>query len=206
MQKDWNSAIGNARLKSSTEADRRRFFRVDDYAAIKFRIITTEQSHSIEKRILEGPPSVHSLTGAFAATTCQMDQVMRNFQNREPDIAHYLKTLNEKLDLLARSMFMEDNDLITQPTQAVNISASGISFQGEAQLPDNARVELKLLAFPSLINILSIAKVVRCDYMPEANESAPYFTALDFETIREQDKELLVQHVIHQETTQLRNR
>ncbi len=184
-------------------SDRRRFFRVQDHIALKFRQVLPAELEELISNLSSQETTRLSLPGTFAATSRRMEHLLRKIKETQPDLATYLKSLNEKLDIIARALFMENSDLADVSPCEVDLSASGVAFRSEVYLKPGGNIELKLLIFPSLIHITTIGVVIRSERSGEPSER-PYDVAVDFDFIREKDRELIIQHVLRKEVSDLR--
>ena len=61
-----------------------------------------------------------------------------------------------------------------------------------------------MVLFPSMIGILTISRVIHCERMDDGNSQFPWQVAVEYEHLRETDRELLVRHIMAKETEQLR--
>lgn len=186
--------------------ERRRYFRIADLLAVKHRVLSREEADQLEEALRSEHPNRYSLTGTFATLTQQMDGLMRKIKPRNSDIALYLENLNYKLDMLARSLLLEDNEMLDQPVSEVDLSAGGIAFEQATPLKPGSLLELKMLLYPSLLQITALGEVVRCEHPNKIDPNAVYSTAVDFAYIRTDDRELLIQHVIKREAVLLEKR
>ncbi len=185
-------------------AERRRYFRVEDHLILEYRPLAPgEREHAVQN-LKEDQPSRHLIASSFASTSQQMKYVLRKVQEREPEIALYLETLNEKLDLLARQLAMETTELSEQRPRKVDISAAGISFEADHSLEENSLLDLKMLLFPSFDYIRAVGRVVRCQAIGDTQEGRVYRLAVDFDYLRDDDLELLAQHVTKKESSRIR--
>ena len=189
---------------SDDPAERRRYFRVEDHIILEYALLADGEREHVIKTLRDDHPSRHLIASSFASTSQQMQYVLRRIQEREPEIALYLQTLNEKLDLLARQLAMESTELTDQTPRRVDISASGACFEAAQPMEPGQLVDLKMLLFPSLDYIRSVGRVVRCAETTEAQQESAFSIAVDFDYLRDDDRELLVQHVVKKQSSQLR--
>ena len=61
-----------------------------------------------------------------------------------------------------------------------------------------------MVLFPALVGIVTISRVVSCSRMEDDNTRFPWQVAVEYEHLRETDRELLVRHIMSKETEQLR--
>lgn len=185
-------------------AERRRFFRIEDRLALRYRLLDDDELASALARLESGYPDKLSLASGFAATSAQMRHTLDRFRRDMPDVASYLEALNEKLDLLVQLLATTDDDVGSQPTQEVSLSASGISFTADEPLPAHSNIEVKMLLFPSYTCILAFGTVVHCGPAETGRPSGRYSVGVDFTNLREADRDLIVRHVTQRQSTMLR--
>lgn len=186
--------------------ERRRFVRIEDQVALKYSVIP---KGSLEERVTQlrkAPPSFLRVASHFAANSRQMTPMLGRIRAQQPELACYLAMVNKKLDLLARSLSITDHELADEPARKVNLSAGGISFCTERELPPKTILELKLFAFPSLLYLVTFGTVRRCARIDESEQGFCFLVAIEFNFITEEDREMLVQHIVQRELSQLRAR
>jgi hypothetical protein len=93
-------------------------------------------------------------------------------------------------------------ELPGHPTHCINVSASGLNFRCEQAFAVGTLLELRLLLFPSFTRMLVYASVVRSLELP--GELPPYDIGVEFAHIEENDRELLIKHVLQKESALLR--
>jgi len=119
-------------------------------------------------------------------------------------VASYLEALNAKLDMLMQILATSDDDLGDGPTHDVNLSASGISFTAEEPAAVDTHIELKMLLFPSYTCILAFGTVVHCGPAEDGRPSGRYSIGVDFNHLREEDRDLIARHVTLRQSSMLR--
>lgn len=189
--------------KQDSDQERREFFRIDDRVNLSYQIVSEEE---LAKRVkaLECSPSdgltvmtrLTSISQQFAATLHRIDQ-------QNPDVADYLKALDQKLEVLAQTFLSRNSDLVEQPTQIVNLSAGGIAFSVVDEIEQGTPLEVKLLLSPTYTGILTYGRVVSCD---PAEEDDSYHVRVDFEHIRDSDRDALIRHILRRQGEYLRRR
>lgn len=185
-------------------AERRRYFRIKDQVALKYQVLSEQEYVDAVSGVPESRPGLMSLANTFAASTRQMAPTVRRIRELYPDLCRYLGMVNDKLDMLARAMSLAESDMAKSPTQSICLSAGGIAFDARAPLPLGVRLRLTLVLFPSLVHIVALALVVRD--RPSCNEKSKQRVAVEFTDITEEDRELLIQHIVQRESSRLRAR
>ena len=186
--------------------EKRRYYRLRDSVALKYRILTDEELARTLGRMEIGQPDLLSLASSFAAASGNMQRSFERFRHRSPDIASYLDGLNAKLDQLIQLLVANEGEFGDEPTHDVILSGSGVSIHSAIPIPVGAKLEIKLLMFPSYSCVLAFGKVVRCVMNTNGSQVGQTFdVAVDFTHIRESDRDLIVRHVNQKQTLELRN-
>ena len=191
-------------MQTSTNADdRREYFRINDEVALKYRVIERSEIDDLVAKRREGHLDVNAMASAFATTGFDMKHAMEKCRRDLPEVATYLEGLNNKIDLLIRLLMASGSQLPDHPTHDVNLSASGLSFKGTLDVPRETIVEVKLLFFPSFLFVVSYGHVVRCSASKEI-DGFPYELAVEFSHLEDNDRELLIRHILQKESAMLR--
>ncbi len=192
------------KANSLEAAERRRFYRIEDDVALKYRVVRKEELATAMSRAKEGYPDLVGVASAFADMNVRMKHALDKCRQETPEVALFLEGLNEKLDTLIHLLALSEAGLPDRPTHRVNLSASGIRFNAREGTPVGSALEVRLVFFPSFLCMTSFGQVVRCARAKESAPGYPYDIALEFIYIRESDRELLVRHVLQKESTTLR--
>jgi hypothetical protein len=90
------------------------------------------------------------------------------------------------------------------PTHDVNVSACGMAFRSFSPLLEGTSLELELLLFPSHQYVRAYGKVTCCRNDAERDLGSAYKIAVDFKFIRDDDRELLVSHILKKQSELLK--
>lgn len=181
------------------QAERRRYFRIDDEIILVYRSISPQDMpdpEQFQSRFVD----CFSLTSTLEYLTQESQAQLRLIQRDYPDVAKYFEALERKINVLAQAFMVSHNSLTDQPTHKVNLSASGIAFDTAQFLAEGQILELKMVVPPGLVGIVTFGKVIYC----RKQEDGLYRTGVDFFSLRDQDREFLIRHVIKRQLTQLR--
>lgn len=193
-------------LTGADDTERRRFFRIQDEVRLAVRVVTEGDLMGEAAWAGTDPPGRQALANTFSATTQQTEYLLRRIKEDQPDIARYLGALNEKLDLLARLLSLEESGLADMPARLVSLSAVGVSFPWEREIAPPASVEITMLLAPSLQCVRALGKVLRCENAPRAQGVSPYRISVEFAHIGRDERELLIQHIVQRESALLREK
>jgi len=184
--------------------ERREYFRIDDRIALDYRVIDEADVEALLEKINAGVPDKFMAASSFAATSRQICHLLHRLQSESPELVRCLQAIDQKLNTLAQLFVAEEIGIETRPAREVNISAGGLAFRAQHQAKIGDLLEMRMVLLPSLMGILTIARVVKCERINDGNLQFPWRIAVTYEHIRESDRELLVRHIMMRETEMLR--
>jgi hypothetical protein len=127
--------------------ERREYFRIDDSIRVSYTVVDAQSvPEDIEERVHNDRFSVMTRLQAISQ---HLSASFHRIEQRDPDVADYLKALDEKIILLGQSFLAEEKELLGQPSRSVNLSAGGLALDVADELAVGDRVEIKLLLLPS---------------------------------------------------------
>ncbi len=184
--------------------ERREFFRIDDSIRVNYRVIDASSVPvDIDERVNNDRFSVMTRLQGISQ---HLSASFHRIEQRDPDVADYLKALDEKINLLGQSFLAEEKELLGQPSQSVNLSAGGLAMDVAEQLTTGDRVEIKLLLLPSYTGVLAYGEVVAVDDNPQPDDGYPYHVRINFTLIRNIDQDALIRHILRRQGEMLRQR
>lgn len=183
--------------------DRRRFFRIEDDVNLFFKIVD-EQEIISASQVSNDLLSNCSLVTALDMLDQECKLVMYRIEKSEPEIAEYLKLLESKISLIAQAVMHQGNDFSKGNMRHANISASGLAFECENELKQGEFLEIKLLLTSCLAVIVIYGKVIYCKANEKGEDTMPYLIGVDYINMKEQDREVLIKHVVKRQMQQIR--
>lgn len=187
----------------SHPSERRQFFRIDDDINLFYKKIDVNFMQN--SKDLSGEVLRHcSLAAALDILGQESQIIFSRIERNTPDVAEYLKVINSKIDLLSRAVLMEGNDLSEQQSRNASLSASGVAFECEEMLTGGDFLELRLLLTSCLAVIVCYGQVVYCRKNHADNPEFPYVVGVEYTDMKEQDRELLIKHVVKRQIQQIR--
>ena len=189
----------------SLEDERRRFFRIEDLVHLTYRVIDDGEMSKKTELLGKGVLEQFMVMSSLSAITAEMAATFRKIEIDNPDIAAYLKALDKKVELIGKAIMLDEVDAAENKAAAVNLSASGIAFHTNEILPVDSHVELKMMLLPSYTGILTYGKVVGNDSIDGDSEYRNQ-VRIDFTHLRDEDRDMLIKHVIRKQGDMLRER
>jgi hypothetical protein len=185
--------------------DRREFFRIDDSIQVSYRVITSEEiPSSIEEQLRAGDR--FTVMTRLQELSQHLSASLHRIEQRDADIADYLKALDEKINLLGQSFLSEERELLDQPSRKVNLSAGGLAMDITEQLEVGSLVEVKMLLLPSYTGLLAYGEVLGVDKSEADHPEYPFHTRINFTLIRGADQDALIRHITRRQGEMLRHR
>lgn len=170
--------------------DRRDFFRIEDRVGLEYRRIRPGETG-------DGDPFAEDHLDSLKSELKRLDQEVRNqlplLAERDRLTASLLKSLNGKVDTLARIMAFEQNPLQPEDWQMVTLSEGGLAFCSDVdgwQVGDRMAVRMTLP--PELYQPEGVAQIL--DIQPEPTGEARIHTA--FIELPDSDRQLIARHVM----------
>lgn len=189
--------------KEAIVEDRRRYFRIEDQVNLFYKVVDEQKMLSATQQSSDMLAGC-SLISALDSLDQEAKQIMIRIEKHQPDIAEYLKIVDTKIGLIANEMMRNDQDLTESNLCKTNISASGIAFETKESLSEGQFLQLKLLLTSCFAVIVLYGKVIYCKQNPDAEADMPFLVGIDFVNINQQDREILVKHVVKRQMQQLR--
>lgn len=182
--------------------ERRRFFRIDDTVNLFYKIVDEETVTALSY-VSDDVLSNSSLAAILDALSQEARIIGFRLEKKEPEIFEYLKLMDAKINMVAQAVMMEGSKFGEHDSQDVNISASGLAFHTDEELNAGQFLEIKMMLTSCMAVIVVYAKVVYCLY-DEDNEEFPYHIGVDYINMKEEDRELLIKHVVKKQMQQIR--
>lgn len=185
-----------------TRKERRRYFRIDDevnlyYKKVDEKIITQS---SLSDNVLANC----SLTAALEMISQESRLMMSRIERNTPDIADYLKLIDSKIELLSQAIMMQGTDFKEKDTRNANLSASGVAFDSEEVLQAGEFLEIKMLLVSCMAVIVTYGRVIYCKEKQLPEDRYTHVVGVDYVNMKEQDRELLIRHVVKRQMQQIR--
>ncbi|MBL4865826.1 MAG: hypothetical protein JKY67_05575 [Pseudomonadales bacterium] len=177
-------------------SERRRYVRVSDIVALRYRIMDEDEVVDAEK---VGSPH-------FGSQLLQLDNqlqvLMPRLKEWNANVGGALELLNQKILVISEQLSeapLEDSVVARE----VNLSACGVAFPTKEKVDVDDNIWLELVLRPIHLRIVTTGRVVGCEESGEDSEY-PYFIRADLTGVCAEDQESLIQHVIRRESQLLK--
>ena len=175
---------------AQASSDRRDFFRIRDHIGLEIRKLAPDNASK------ENPfngSHLESLRSEFKRLDQDVRAQLATLAERDRLLTSLIKSLNGKLDTLARIMAFEQNPLQPEDWQEVTLSEGGLSFSSStpAWQPGD-RLAVRMTLPPELFQPQAIARVL--EVHPDSSGGARVHT--EFARINDGDRQQIARHVM----------
>ena len=153
-----------------------------------------------EDELAAAMPYAFRIASEMAALEAQAIRPLRNLGDHAETLAEYLNHQSRKIDLMM-SFVLHQQDEPEYRFKTVKLGGGGVIIESSDPLEVGTHAELKLFLDAEAAAIFCFGEVITCEQVEDS-----YHIAFIFNTIREQDQELLVRASLHIQTQQLRKR
>lgn len=189
--------------KSNNNIERRRFFRIDDDVNLFYKSVD-ERSIIAASKVSDDMLSSCSLITALDVLDQESRIIMFRLEKNDPEIAEYLKLQDAKIKLIAETLMRQGNDFNEGTMRSANISASGLAFDSIEAISENSFLQIKLLLTSCFAVISIYGKVIHCQKSDVIDGKQHYQIGLDYINLKDQDREILIKHVVKRQMQQIR--
>jgi hypothetical protein len=185
--------------------EKRRYFRVNDKINLLLRVVD-ESKISQRSHVSMDVLSSCSLSAALEVLNQEAAAVSSRLERRDPEVFEYLKIIDNKINLIASALNPREEAFSEHDMHEVSLSAAGVAFTNEIALPVGTLLELRMLLTSCLVVIVAFARVVQCKDISQDNATYPFAICAEYINMNEEDRELLIKHVIKKQMQQLRDK
>ncbi|MDQ7072408.1 MAG: PilZ domain-containing protein [Gammaproteobacteria bacterium] len=185
--------------------DRREFFRINDTVFVEISAIDGKELQSRVTAISNPIPDEGNLVQQqLDELTGSLTRLIDQISQSDRETARALRILDEKVNLVARSVQHQNNIADHLDTTDVNLSGGGIAFLSADKYQTKSPVEIRIELSHSGNFITAIANVISCDKEYDAPKETPYYLRLAFSHMSEHDRNALVKHTLSRQAQILR--
>ena len=187
---------------NTEKQERRRFFRIEDTVNLFYKVID-EKTVAAISYVSDDVLSNCSLVAALDVLSQEARIIAPRLERTEPEMYEYLKIMDAKINLIAQAVMMQGNDFSEHNSRNVNLSASGLAFEAEDAIEVGTFLEVKIMLTSCMAVIIAYAKVIYCK-QNEQGGNFPYFIGVNYVNMKDDDRELLIKHVVKKQMQQIR--
>lgn len=185
--------------------EKRRYFRVNDTINLFHKVIDENALNSLS-HVSNDVLSNCSLTTALDVLSQEARMLAPRLERRDPELFEYLKIMDTKINLIAQAVSSQSEQFAEHDTREVSLSATGLAFSNEMPIEQGELLELRMLLTSCMAVIVAYGRVVQCKDISQDNPQRPYAICVEYINLKEDDRELLIKHVVKKQLQQLRDK
>lgn len=164
---------------NTEDAERRLLSRINDSMRINYQLITRTSA-------MKDPYDSEFALPRYFLLLAELDEIdtvqkisLASLENQQPEVAHILQLMNQKISLLTGSMYDSMvESLLPTPTR-VNISESGLSFYARDRIPPGSHIHMTISHPKNDFHLAATARTVYAeDEDMEGFRTGAYFISL----------------------------
>lgn len=186
-------------------SERRQYFRIQDSVLIRYRVLQSDMQDAVQREAEMNRTRIENARAALYGIETDFQEMCEKISRDQPALVSVLQVLNRKINLLERVISTEvltpsTTEYTEHEPKAVNLSGGGLSVNADSPLAKNASLVIDLVLLPSHEPMRIFGTVVYCRPLDEGGHEI----GIEFNEIRHQDQERLIQHVLNRQSQQLR--
>jgi hypothetical protein len=185
--------------------EKRRYFRVLDTINLLHKVID-ETAIDRLSHVSTDVLSNCSLSSALEVLNQDIHSLSTRLDRRDPELTEYLRLLDTKINLIAQAVTINDDQFSEHDAREVILSATGLAFSNETAIREGQFLELRMLLTSCMAVIVAYSRVIRCNDISDVNPQRPFEICVEYINLTEDDRELLIKHVVKRQLQQLRDR
>ncbi len=179
-------------MSNQAAIERRQFYRVSDKALVDIKIL--DDIHADPESQFELTPTF-SVLREFHQLDVESKHLLRQISDKDKSLGLYLKSLNSKLDALARGVALNNRSIDETRLSEINLSEGGVSINLSQQLPNNTPVAIQFVLLPSFTSLVLKGQVVSSD-----QNDNDYTSHIQFYELDSFNQQLIARHIIRKQS------
>jgi hypothetical protein len=184
---------------SDSNQQRRRFFRINERIRLSFLEIDRFINPMDKDFPDPGGSELFNLMSSINSIENESQHILRAIHEQDRTVSNYLRTIDKRIQLLARMIVIHSPEMTGLGEQDVSLSESGLAFSNPKAMETDQWLAIKLMLMPEFSGIIATGKVVRCH-----QEEEHYIISVSLEKMSEADRHLLSKHIIQHQSRERR--
>jgi hypothetical protein len=181
--------------------DKRDFFRIRDQIALQVKPV---DGPDLDKELQDEESPLFSLLSDLHMLDYESQHLLRQIAERDRSLAHYLKIINKRVDLVGKALAMQLAGDLSEP-QEVTLSEGGMAFSSPQPYPIDSWLMMRMVLMPSPLGLVLPARVIRCEAEQEGNEQAGNWqVGVTFDSLSDAQRQLLARHILQKQAQEIR--
>jgi hypothetical protein len=185
--------------------ERRRYYRIEDLALIKYRLIADDELALARAEVEASELQGANVQAALMPLEVELQDVLGQLRLEQRLVADAVAIVNRKIGLLASVLALEHRardgaEYREHVPSTVSLSGGGLGLKADYPLALNAYVLIDLVLLPSNHPLSVIGRVVECRRAADDN----FTIGIEFDRLKDAEREVLVRHILRKQSALLR--
>lgn len=186
------------------KTERRRYFRIDDTALIKYRVLAEQELDAARALLAQQHLDADNLRTALEPLDARLAEMVPALRRESRVLAEAIDVLNRKLSLLAGALAMASGAVSRDAPgehlpSSINLSGGGLALRAAQALPTATWLLIDLVLLPGNHTLRALGRVT-----DSRQRDGEYAMGVEFDALREQDRDALISHALRKQAQQLR--
>ncbi|WP_028614750.1 PilZ domain-containing protein [Halopseudomonas pelagia] len=177
--------------------EKRDFFRIRDQMALQVKPIDGPE---LNKETQDDESPLFSLLSDLHMLDYESQHLLRQIAERDRALAHYLKIINKRVDLVGKALAMQLTGDLSEP-QEVTLSEGGMAFSSPQAYALDSWLMLRMVLMPSLLGLVLPARVIRCE---AEQDTGQWQLGVSFDNLSDAQRQLLARHILQKQAQEIR--
>ncbi|WP_150303967.1 PilZ domain-containing protein [Pseudomonas saliphila] len=182
-------------LIDESNQDKRDFYRIEDQLALDYRVI-----NGPDLADAHFGSSQFQMLSELQVLEQESQHLLRQISERDRSLGGYLKIMNKRIELIARTLVSQATDTPTCKL-SVTLSEGGMSFAAAERLDPETWLALRIVLMPTPLGLVVPARVLRCDPVPNGEG---WTIGVSFEALSDPERQLLAKHILQKQAQEIR--
>lgn len=194
-------------MSEHNNKERRQYYRIDDSAIFSYRLIKEGEKADNQKGFTESDSQVSNafeVLELFGQMNQQMSATLGRISENSSDVASYLKSLDNKIELLAQMLIFKKNQSGIEPRRQINLGAGGLAFGSDEKLKQGNLIAMDIILSTDLLCLHLTGRVIQVS--SQTGGDYPYRVSVGFTNISDAEEDLIIKHIMRLQSEQLRAR
>ncbi|UZE97945.1 PilZ domain-containing protein [Alkalimarinus alittae] len=179
-------------MSNQAAIERRQFYRVSDRALVDIRVLNHIDDDAESQFDLT---PTFSVLREFHQLDVESNHLLRQITDKDKSLGSYLKSLNAKLDALARGVALNNRSIDESKLSDINLSEGGISISVDQAIATNSAVAIQFLLIPSFTSLILKGRVINVE-----NKQDELTVHIQFYALDSFNQQLIARHIIRKQS------
>lgn len=179
-------------MSNQATIERRQYYRVSDRALVDIKVL---ENIDIDAESQFDLTPTFSVLREFHQLDIESKHLLRQITDKDKSLGLYLKSLNSKLDTLARGVALNNRAIDESRLREINISEGGVSVSVDQPIPEATPVAIQFVLLPSFTSLVLKGQIISTD-----QNGSEFIAHIKFHELDSFNQQLIARHIIRKQS------